>query len=627
MNTRRKDLANSNLHFFYIMFESIGVVYGDIGTSVLYAFKESLKVMGQNYPVGRMEIIGLVSLMIWVLTIVVTIKYVLLLLRADNDGEGGILSLLALLLKKMPKKSSILILLGLAGASLFIGDTVITPALSVLSAVEGIRYIAPGLNNYIIPIALAILVVLFLMQSHGTGSIAWFFSPIMCIWLLMITISGLIHIVDDWGILAAFNPLYALNTIIREGEVSLFILGSVFLTITGSEALYADLGHFGRRPIQYAWMMMIFPALTINYLGQGALILSNPNYIQDPFYLMFSGWFLPCAVFTATCATVIASQSVITGAFSLAHQAINLGFLPRMKIFFTSETFKGQVFLPTVNLFLFIGVILFVICFKRSEALISAYGISVSGTMIISTMMFFIFSQVYWKWKLLKAICFILPLFLIELTFLVASMIKFFDGGYVPLFVAILCLIIMWTWRRGTNLLSALTRHADIPLNSFIASIEQSSQQVAGTAIFLTSDSQAVPDALLQNIKHNHILHEQNVILTINTANKPRVPQEERFVREKISEQFSRIQLFFGYMEEQNVSQAFAELRNDGLKFDIMTTSFYLGRRKLVPISRSGMPSWQGHLFIILFSHAESPSDYFHLPTNRVVELVSHVNI
>ncbi|MBL0849152.1 MAG: potassium transporter Kup [Candidatus Liberibacter ctenarytainae] len=628
MNNHSECPKKNNPHFFYLIFESIGVVYGDIGTSVLYAFKESLKTMNHTSSIGRGEIIGLVSLMIWILTLVVTIKYILILLRADNDGEGGILSLLALLLKKIPNRSSILIILGLSGAALFIGDTIITPALSVLSAVEGIRYIAPGLNHYIIPIALGILFVLFSLQSHGTGGIARFFSPIMGLWLLMITVSGLIHIADDLSILAAFNPMYALNMMIREGGISFLILGSVFLTITGSEALYADLGHFGRRPIQYAWMMMVFPALTINYLGQGALVLAHPESMHDPFYLMFSGWFLPFAIFTATCATVIASQAVITGAFSLTQQAINLGFLPRMKVFFTSETFKGQIFLPSVNLFLFLGVIIFVVGFGNSESLVTAYGISVSGTMVISTIMFFVFSQVYWKWTIPKAILCILPLFFIEMTFFGANILKFLDGGYVPLLVAGLCIIIMWTWRRGTNLLSKLTRHTDIPLDSFIASIEQSNLQVPGTAIFLTSDIQAVPDALLQNIKHNHVLHEQNIILTINTANQPRVPRKERFICESISKRFARVELFFGYMEEQNVSQTLADLRNNGLKFEIMTTSFYLGRRKLVPTSRSGMPSWQDHLFIILFSYAEEdPSDYFHLPANRVVELVSHVNI
>ncbi|WP_404990508.1 potassium transporter Kup [Candidatus Liberibacter africanus] len=626
MNTHTKDLHRNNPNLFYLMFESIGVVYGDIGTSVLYSFKEALKTMSHTSNVDRVEIIGLVSLMIWVLTIVVTIKYILLLLRADNDGEGGILSLLALLLKKVPKNSTLLITLGLIGSSLFIGDTVVTPALSVLSAVEGIRYIATGLDNFIILIALGILFLLFMLQSHGTKGVACFFSPIMLTWLLMITVSGLIHISDDWGIIAAFNPMYALYMIFGRGTISLVVLGSVFLTITGAEALYADLGHFGRKPIQYAWMV-IFPALIINYLGQGALVLSNPAAIKDPFYMMFSGWFLPFAILTATCATVIASQAVITGTFSLARQAIHLGFLPPMKIFFTSETFKGQMFLPSINFFLFLGVITCVLGFRHSESLVAAYGISVSGTMVISTIMFSVFAHVYWRWKLVKVIIFLFPLLLIEMTFLGVNLFKILDGGYIPLLIASLCIVIMWTWKRGTNILSTLTRHADIPIHSFIVSIENSTQQVPGTAIFLTSDSQAVPDALLQNIKHNHVVHEKNIILMINTANQPRVPKEKRFICEQISERFSCVELLFGYMEEQNVSQALAELRNHGLKFEIMNTSFYLGRRKLLPQSRSGMPSWQDHLFIMLFTYAEEPSDYFHLPANRVVEIVSYVNI
>ncbi|AGA64975.1 Kup system potassium uptake protein [Liberibacter crescens BT-1] len=632
IDTYRTHSKIDKYQLFYLTLESIGVVYGDIGTSVLYAFRGAVKPLEANGSLDRTEIIGVTSIMIWILTIIVTIKYVLLFLRADNDGEGGTLSLLALLLKKDCIKKTILIFLGLAGASLFVGDTMVTPALSVLSAIEGLKHVAPGLEDFIMPISIGILVLLFAVQSHGTGAMARFFFPVMIVWFTILAISGILNIVNDWSILAALNPIYAIKLIMKENHLIFFILGSAFLTVTGAEALYTDLGHFGRRPIQYAWMVVVFPALTLNYLGQGALVLAKPEAIIDPFYLMFPSWFLPFAIFMATCATVIASQAVITGMFSLIRQAINLGFFPRMQILFTSEKFKGQVFLPSVNTFLFLGVIAFVINFRSSDALTTAYGISVSGTMLISTMMFSIFTQVYWHWSLLKTIVIVFPILLVEIIFFGANILKIFEGGYIPLLIACICMIIMWTWRRGTNLLSTLTRHTDIPLTSFISSIEQSTEQhapvkVPGTAIFFTSDPHSVPTALLQNIKHNHVIHEQNIILTINTANKPRISQEKRFIVERISERFSRVEMIFGYMEVQNVSQALAMLRKNSLKFEIMTTSFYLGRRKLVPNSCSGMPSWQDHLFIMLLSLSENPSDYFYLPANRVVELGSHICI
>ena len=609
---------------------SIGVVYGDIGTSPLYAFREALRPVAAD-GVTRLEIIGLISLMIWTLTIIVTLKYVLFLLRADNNGEGGTLSLLALLMKYSSKRANRLFFLGIAGAALFIGDAIIAPALSVLSAVEGLKLVTPTLSPYVVPISVVILLLLFAVQSRGTAAVSKFFGPIMALWFIVLSIAGINHITDDYGILAAFNPYYAVHFLFHAGYVGIVVLGAVFLTVTGAEALYADLGHFGRKPIQWAWIGLVFPALALNYLGQGALVLKNPEAMSDPFYLMFPEWALLPVVILATCATIIAAQAVITGAFSLTRQAIHLGFLPRMAIFHTSESQTGQIYIPNVNMLLMFGVMLLVFVFGSSESLATAYGISVTGAMVVDTFLAYEFVRVRWRWPLYLAIGTLLPLLMLEMIFFGANMLKIHDGGYVPVLIAAAIIVIMWTWRRGTKILHDKTRHTDIPLASFVKSIERKSEHapvsVPGTAIFLTSDPESTPAALLHNIKHNHVLHAQNFILTIRTLNTPVVPKDQRVTASSLSERFSLLEMRFGYMETQNVSQALGLFRKTGLKFDIMSTSFYLGRRKLVPDAQSGMPHWQDRLFIGLANAAIDPSDYFRLPTNRVVELGSHVII
>lgn len=609
---------------------SIGVVYGDIGTSPLYAFREALRPVAAD-GVSRIEVIGLISLMVWTLTIIVTLKYVLFLLRADNNGEGGTLSLLALLMKLSTSKTGWLFFLGIAGAALFIGDAIIAPALSVLSAVEGLKLVTPTLSDYVVPISVVILLMLFAVQSRGTAAVSKFFGPIMAIWFSVLAVAGLGHIADDYGILAAFNPYYAVYFVLHAGFVGFVVLGAVFLTVTGAEALYADLGHFGRQPIQWAWICFVFPALALNYLGQGALVLKHPEAMSDPFYLMFPQWALLPVVLLATCATIIASQAVITGAFSLARQAIHLGFLPRMAIFHTSETQTGQIYLPNVNLLLMFGVMFLVCLFESSESLATAYGISVTGAMLVDTVLAFVFVRMRWRWPLYIASVVIMPLAFLETIFLGANLLKIHDGGYVPVLIAAAIVLVMWTWRRGTKILHDKTRHIDIPLASFVKSIEcksaHASVAVPGTAIFLTSDPESTPAALLHNIKHNHVLHQQNFILTIRTANTPTVQKDHRVSASSLSERFSLLEMNFGYMETQNVSQALGLFRKTGLKFDIMSTSFYLGRRKLVPDAQSGMPYWQDRLFIALANAAIDPSDYFRLPANRVVELGSHVII
>jgi KUP system potassium uptake protein len=609
---------------------SVGVVYGDIGTSPLYAFREALRPFAHD-GVSRGEVVGLISLMLWTLTIIVTFKYVLFLLRADNDGEGGTLALLALLMKKTSRYTAMLFFAGIIGAALFIGDAMITPALSVLSAVEGLTLVTPRFSPYVVPIAVAIMVLLFVVQSRGTAAVSQFFGPITLLWFIVMGVAGAIHIGDAPSILASLNPIHAFKFITHAGFAGLIILGAVFLTVTGAEALYADLGHFGRKPIQAAWFFIVFPALALNYLGQGALVLHNREAASDPFFLMFPQWALLPVVILATAATIIASQAVITGAFSLARQAIHLGLLPRLEIRFTSETNTGQIYLPSVNTVLFIGVLALIFFFRSSESLATAYGISVTGAMVVTTLLAFQFVRVVWHWSLLTALAALLPLLALECVFLGANMLKIHDGGYVPVMIAGTLMVLMWTWKKGTLLLKQRAARHDIPLAQFVGSIERASNHapvdVPGTAVFLTSFPDLTPSVLLHNLKHNHALHAQNVILTIKTMPRPTVSESERYVIQSISKRFIKLELRFGFMDTQNVSKALSLCRRDGFKFDIMSTSFYIGRRKLVGDANSGMPHWQDRLFIGMSSFAIDPSDHFHLPSNRVVEIGEQIVI
>lgn len=609
---------------------SVGVVYGDIGTSPLYAFKEALRPVSAD-GLDRFEVIGIISLMLWTLTIIVTLKYVLFLLRADNGGEGGTLSLLALLMKTANGHAAILFFMGIAGSALFLGDSMITPALSVLSAMEGLQLVTPELKEFVLPLSLTILIALFLVQSRGTGAVSAFFGPITALWFLVMGVIGVIHIADDLTIFSALNPYHAATFLIQEKWIGIVVLGSVFLTVTGAEALYADLGHFGRRPIQLAWFALVFPALMLNYLGQGAFILKHPEAAENPFFLMFPSWALLPAVILAAAATIIASQAVITGAFSLVRQAIHLNFLPRMEIQHTSETHTGQIFLPGVNLILMIGVVLLVLGFRSSDALATAYGISVTGAMTITTIMAFEFVRKQWHWSLAAAIAGLLPLLVLELIFLGANLFKIHDGGYVPILIAAGIVIVMWTWRRGSRILAEKAKANNIPIDKFIEMVSRESDHapatVPGTAIFLTSDPGFAPATLLHNIKHNHVLHKQNIILSVRTANKPYVPDDIRYSLSHLSDRFTSLEVRFGFMEMPDITKTLGRIRKEGMKFEIMSTSFYLGRRQLLASPDGGMPLWQDKLFIALANTATRPSDYFRLPSNRVVELGSQVVI
>ena len=630
-------VSNSSTHtgrrarsdFWALTLGSIGVVYGDIGTSPLYAVRESvLAARGVSEAASAEVILGILSLIIWALILVVTVKYVLLLLRADNDGEGGTLALMALAQRALGGRSLLVLSLGIIAAALFYGDAMLTPAVSVLSAVEGLEIAAPGLQFYVVPLAVVILVSLFAVQSRGTASVAAFFSPIMLIWFVAIAAAGLWHISQDITVLQAFSPVYGLSFLASHGLISLLTLGAVFLAVTGAEALYADLGHFGRAPIQTAWLIVALPALTINYLGQGALLLSSPQAIESPFFLLYPQWALLPMVGLATAATVIASQAVITGAFSLTRQAIQLGFLPRLEIRHTSGAQFGQIYVPRINTILLLGVLLLVTQFRSSSALAEAYGVAVSGTMVVTTLMAMVVIWKSWKWTLWVTAALMVPFLLIDTTFLSANLLKVFHGGWVPLLIGALVMLVIFTWRKGANILAAKTRRLETPIDELVEALEKKPRpRVPGTAVFLTGDPNSAPTALLHSLKHYKVLHEDNVVLTVVIENTPYVKTADRVIIEPLGKSFSRVRIRFGFMESPNVPRALGIARKQGWSFDIMSTSFFLSRRSVRPDARSGMPPWQDRIFILLARNADDASSYFHLPTDRVVEIGTQVSV
>ncbi len=622
-------LSQAKASFWGLTIGSIGVVYGDIGTSPLYAVRESvLAAVGPDMPAGEPVILGILSLIVWSLLLVVTAKYILLLLRADNDGEGGTLALMALASRALAGRAGVVILLGVISGALFYGDAIITPALSVLSAIEGLKVVTPAFDNYVVPATVVILIALFSVQSRGTAKVAAFFGPITLIWFAALAAAGLWHIGQNPQVLLAFSPWYGASFLFHHGIIGLFTLGAVFLVVTGSEALYADLGHFGRGPIRFAWLTVVLPALTINYLGQGALLLANPKAIENPFFLLYPHWALLPMVVLATAATVIASQAVITGAYSLTRQAIQLGLLPRLEIRHTSEALFGQIYMPRVNTLLLIGVLLLVALFRSSSALASAYGIAVTGTMVVTAMMAFIVIWRVWRWSAIATAALIVPFLFIDLMFLTANMLKIVEGGWVPLALGGMVMTIMYTWKRGSRLLLAKTRKHEMPLESLVSKLERRPPvRVPGTAVFLTSDPEFAPTALLHSLKHYKVLHENNVVLTIETADVPRVDPAERVQIDPIGETFARVKLRFGFMETPNVPRALAIARKHGWQFDIMSTSFFLSRRSLKPTAKSDMPAWQDRLFIALSRVANDATDFFQIPTGRVVEVGTQVAV
>ena len=620
--------AHSKTGFFTLTLGSVGVVYGDIGTSPLYAFREAVTAAAAGGPITRDIVLGVLSMILWSLIIVVTLKYIVILLRADNNGEGGTLSLTALAFRALGRRTPLVLMLGIIGAAMFYGSSFITPALSVMSAIEGLRVVTPAFEPFVLPITLVILVALFAVQSHGTAKVSAFFGPITVVWFIVIAIAGGVHILDEPGVLVAINPLYAISFAAGNGVVGLVTLGAVFLVVTGSEALYADLGHFGRKPIQTAWLFLVLPALLLNYFGQGALVLANPAAISDPFYRLVRESMLLPMVVLATIATAIASQAVITGAYSLTRQAIQLGLIPRFEIRHTSEAHHGQIYMPRVNAILLIGVLLLVGIFRTSSDLASAYVLAVAGASLMASLLGFIVIWKLWHWRLWSTVLLMSPFIAVDSLFVAAAMIKLMEGAWVPVLFGVVLILVIVTWRRGTTILAEKTRRTEVPLEALLRSLEKNPPHVVpGTAVYLTSDPTYAPTSLLHNLKHNKVLHESNVILTILTADTPRVPAEERVTISPVSDRFSKVALKFGFAEQPNVPRALALARKHGWHFDIMATSFFLSRRTLRLAAQSAMPRWQDRLFILLARRANDATDYFQIPTGRVVEVGTQVTV
>jgi KUP system potassium uptake protein len=620
--------AGAPVSFYAMTLGSVGIVYGDIGTSPLYAFREAAMAAAESGPITREIVLGVLSMILWALILVVTVKYVLILLRADNNGEGGTLALMALAFRAVGRRAPFVLILGIIGAAMFLGDSVITPAISVLSAVEGMKLVSPAFEHFVVPVTVLILVALFAVQRRGTARVAAFFGPVMVVWFLAVAAAGLLHISDDPGVFLAINPYYAATFLASHGFIGLVTLGAVFLAVTGGEALYADLGHFGRKPIQTAWFALVLPALVINYFGQGALLLAHPEAIANPFYRLVPEMLLIPMVILATCATVIASQAVITGAYSLTYQAIQLGLLPRLAILHTSAAHFGQIYIPRVNTALLTGVLLLVFMFQTSSKLAHAYGVAVTTTMVVDGLLGFMVIWKLWKWQWWSAALLMVPLVTLDAIFLSANLLKLFEGAWLPVLFGAFMVLLILTWQRGSRILVQKTRRVEVPIDALIRSLEKKPPHVVpGTAVFLTSDPDFAPASLLHNLKHNKVLHEHNIILTILTTNTPRTDPVERVEISPISQRFTRVALRFGFMEEPNVPKALAIARKRGLHFDIMSTSFFLSRRSLKASPQSGMPAWQDRIFIGLARSANDATDFFQIPTGRVVEVGTQVAV
>jgi KUP system potassium uptake protein len=614
--------------YWALVIGSIGVVYGDIGTSPLYAFKEAIHAAKATSFAGREAVFGVLSLITWALLLIVTLKYVFILLRADNRGEGGIFALMALSQSVAKRSAPVIMGLGIAGAAFFYGDAVITPAISVLSAVEGLHLVSPAFDHWVLPLTVVILIGLFVVQSRGTAQVAAFFGPITVVWFIAMFIGGLIHLVANPDVLVALNPLYGVKFILKHGVVGLTVLGLVFLAVTGAEALYADLGHFGRKPIQTAWLGFVLPALMVNYYGQGALVLSNPAALSSPFYLLYPEWALVPMVILATAATIIASQAVITGAFSLTRQAIQLGLLPRLGITHTSESMAGQIYMPRVNWLLLIAVLFMVLLFKNSSALAAAYGVAVTAEMVITSLIAFFLIWRLWGWSVWQTALLIVPLLFIEQAFFAANMLKIFEGAWVPLLMAACVGLVMVTWVRGARLLAKQTRKNEADLDWLLRKLEaKPPHRVPGTAVFFTADPTAAPTALMHNLKHNRILHERNIILSIKTEDIPRVPRYERVTVDRVTDTFIRVVARYGFMETPSVPKILDVCRRKDLNIDMSATSFFLSRRNLKPTPKSEMPAWQDRLFVALARSAQDATTYFQIPTDRVVEVGTQVAV
>jgi KUP system potassium uptake protein len=611
-----------------LAFASLGVVFGDIGTSPLYAMRESLAHVSGFGGNVRDQVLAIASLLIWALILIVTIKYVIILMRADNKGEGGILTLVVLAEQALKRKATFALILGVIGAAFFFGDAMITPAISVLSAVEGLKVINPGFDPYVVPLTLFILTTLFAVQFRGTGMVASLFAPITFLWFIIIAVLGLIHIGDDPAIFAALNPAYGWDLILKDPGMGLVIFGGVFLAVTGGEALYADLGHFGRTPIRMAWIAVVFPALILNYLGQGAFVHANPTMVSNPFYLMAPSWALIPLVVLATAVTVIASQAVITGAFSVAQQAISLGLLPRMNIVHTSDTQHGRIYMAQVNWLIFAGVILLVLLFGSSSDLASAYGIAVNTSMIIDTILALILLSNVRLFPKAIVIPLLAIILVVEITFFAANSFKLLLGGYVPVLIGITIIITMLTWLKGRSLLADKLKKESVELEGLLEMLERRPPtRVAGAAVFLQTDPVYAPSALMHNLKHNRVLHDILVFISVETASVPRVPRDERVSVKKLALGAFLVEARFGYMEQPDVPAALRLCEPFGLSIDPRQASYFLGRRSIRMSARSRMPFWQQRLFIMLANQSARAIEFFRIPPERVVELGMQMSV
>jgi KUP system potassium uptake protein len=611
---------------------AIGVVFGDIGTSPLYALKAAFSAE-HGIPLNPDNVMGILSLIVWSMAWVIAFKYLVVMMRADNNGEGGILALLALALrdiKQQPRTRWVIIGIGIFGASMFYGDSMITPAITVLSAVEGLEVQAHELKPYVIPITILIVAGIFMIQSHGTAMVGAFMGPITILWFLAIGALGLSQIVQNPAVLAAVNPAYGVHFMFAYPLLGFLVLGAVFLALTGGEALYADMGHFGKRAIRIAWFGLVMPAILLNYFGQAAFLLANPDAIKNPFYLMVPGWAVLPMVVLATAAAVIASQACISGAFSVTRQAIQLGYLPRLNILHTSSRAIGQVYVPFVNWTLFVAVVILVLLFQTSDNLTNAYGIAVAATMVIECALAMVVARRLWKWSRLMVGFVIGSMLLVDLVFFASNSAKFFSGGWFPIVIGFTCFTLLMTWKRGRALMFRRQSEQGIPLKPFIESLTaHPPARVAGTAIFMTSQPESVPHALLHNLKHNKVLHDQTVFLTIITHDVPVVPQEDRVQLERLVEGFYTLEAWYGFKEQPDIDEILNTCRvRYGLAFDVMDTSFFLSRETVIPAADTpGMMLWRDHLFAWMSRNATRATDFFNIPPNRVVELGTHIEI
>ncbi|ABD87415.1 potassium transporter Kup [Rhodopseudomonas palustris] len=611
-----------------LLISAIGVVYGDIGTSPLYALKETF---AGHHPIAVTpdNVFGVLSLVFWTVMLLVTVKYVIVIMRADNHGEGGSLALLALVteLTRGYRVYYPLMLLGVIAAALFYGDSMITPAISVLSAVEGLEVVTPRLTPYVVPITAVVLTGLFMIQKRGTGLVGKLFGPVMCLWFLVLALLGIVNIVAAPHVLGAINPIYAADFIVKHPMMSFFALGSIVLAVTGGEALYTDMGHFGRFPIRVAWFALVLPALLLNYFGQGALLLSDPSAIQNPFFRQVPEWMVVPMVGLATCATVIASQAVISGAYSVARQAIQLGLLPRMTIVHTSGEEEGQIYIPFTNWTLYIAVMALVIGFQSSSNLAAAYGIAVTGTMMIDTILVAFVMALMWRWHWIAVAAVAGTLLLVDLAFFFANIIKVAQGGWFPLFIGVLSFTVLTTWRRGRELVRNQVKKLAVPLDVVMRALGPNVSRARGTAVFLTAATDGVPPALLHNLKHNQTVHQRVVLATVMTADTPYVPDSERVTMTDLGDGFHRLIIRYGFMQTPDVPAALELCKAFGQEFNMMATSFFLSRETYVPSLNPGMAHWRERLFTFMTLNATRATIFFKIPTDRVVELGTQLEI